>query len=223
MERAVSGCSFAPACPSLLPRIARCGCLLFFSRPAAGRPRSPSRQRKMRHPSVFYGSRSHVVFRLFPPLFPASRRKKGRAKVGAPHKIDKADTMKWFQQKVRLDGRRPWGLLRHTKESKAHLAPLPSGLFFVSNSRHPPPPSPPLPDAVRRCVEHRQAQEPLSEPPQQEAQEEVIGLMGDVVCGSGTRRVSPCVAPTAWHLAACRPPRALVCDPRAAGGAFILL
>merc|ERR1712000_245729 len=99
---------------------------------------------------------------------------KGRAKVGAPHKIDKADTMKWFQQK------------------------------YV-------------------CVEHRQAQEPLSEPPQQEAQEEVIGLMGDVVCGSGTRRVSPCVAPTAWHLAACRPPRALVCDPRAAGGAFILL
>jgi len=28
--------------------------------------------------------------------------------------------------------------------------------------------------SVRRCVEHWQAQEPLSEPPQQEAQEEVI-------------------------------------------------
>merc|ERR1719231_2173045 len=31
--------------------------------------------------------------------FRVARRKKGRAKVGAPHKIDKADTMKWFQQK----------------------------------------------------------------------------------------------------------------------------
>lgn len=53
------------------------------------------------HSVLACGSVAHGCLPPFCSPFHVSRRKQQKAKVGAPHKIDKHDTMKWFQQKVR--------------------------------------------------------------------------------------------------------------------------
>ena len=52
-------------------------------------------------PSIgIYGMDFYVV--LGRPGFNVAKRRRAKAHVGAPHRISKAESMKWFQQKVRL-------------------------------------------------------------------------------------------------------------------------
>ena len=66
-------------------------------------------------PSIgIYGMDFYVV--LGRPGFNVSEKKRKRGHVGAPHRINKDDAMKWFQQKVQIS----WGETPTTNAPNTH-------------------------------------------------------------------------------------------------------